>query len=393
MRKFKWDRNQILMEISQLENLLKDNSTHRHEIIFSIRTYDTMLDMLKEYHDSIVKPKESGFAALGRKLGLSREKTDYSKEILIALKEKLEGLLLRYPEANQYCSYFQEVANAARNNVTHANSHYQSYPLSNNELFTLMCSFFKNLDSKLFDVFNATFNNETLTSNNIDIIDIRKMDDAKSSQSRCACFFDQYNRRPYISLIRRNTIKDIYNFAHEIMHGISKVMNPNSSDIPNLAQKITTEVSSLFIEFAMDDFLLNAQGVTPEEIATFRQQKLEHTERCAQFVYNALTIPELNGELPDDIKLCTTRFNLEIEIEYMLSFFIALDLYEQYKENKEKGLANLKKLILSDSDSIENILQSIGIDYHSYCSLDNYKQHIKEIKEQLEGSTLTKRHN
>jgi hypothetical protein len=412
IRTFKWNIDFIRNLFNTLEKQYKKDNTNE-QLISRLLIYDALFNKLLGYRELLLYPEKGN--KIKKQLGISSEKqlekdtNDVEKSKTIDLKDAIEKakatlflFQLQFPEAKQYITYIQMVANAVRDQVTHTEHlTYPTYPLPTHELYRLVNEFFSDLDPNIYKLFDRMFNNEQLLKQGIDFIDIREKDCGFGDYFTSGCYYDCGDSKPndtrpshpitYVSLIRKNTIQDIYTLVHEIMHAICHRVNDNSPITQNLTQIVTNEIGPIFVQFVMDDYLIEKSEVSPEEIAILRMEKLQQIELRARLISNGIELPQLNEDsIITDLHPIISGQTLDTDIAYMLSFLIAHDLYLQYEKDRTKALSNLKTIMLNKDKDLMELLETIGIDYTSYYTVDNYKAHVEEVQHQLYAKVLRK---
>jgi hypothetical protein len=269
---------------------------------------------------------------------------------------------------------------------------YKNIKLSDNELYENTIEFYKHLDKEWLNIFENTFNNKNL-------IDIRYVKTIKNGY-KGMCYFDNYNKIPYLYILRDNTIADIYNIRHESNHAISNISNGNIYECNSFYRNMLSEINAYFIELISDDEL-NIKKYNKKEINNFQNNRASSAFNNFNFLYINLLISKLNNAgIKDnliekvlntlDIADTTNVNNIIINAidntifkysKYSLSFLIALDLYNQYNKDKDQAIYNIKKIMLYKNEDLKTFLNSINIELDDYYQLNNYKNYIDNIKQ------------
>lgn len=170
----------------------------------------------------------------------------------------------------------------------------------------------------------------------------------------------------YIEIYRDYTNEDILTTIHEYSHAISSNINPNHL---SEEKSIFTEIDSLFMEIIASDYISNLfhdntnvickSNVLNDHYSNARDYRLMiNLIKAERKLPNGFTS---NKELktiaknkyqilPEVIDDVIGNPNLH-NIIYLTSYMFAIELYKVYKEDKEKALHYLKKIIELDNMS------------------------------------------
>ena len=201
-------------------------------------------------------------------------------------------------------------------------------------------------------------------------------------------------KESFIELLREYTIEDILTSIHEYSHATSSLINPKHL---SYSKTLFTEIDSIFMELVANDYLekLFKNNTAP----IFKAMKLN--EFCGygddfQAIIDLIKAEEKleNGYTNNKLlkRIAEEHCNIyPIEVEmilnetkmsnlvYLISYMFALELYTLYKEDKEKALYYLRKIIMLDGlDEFEyyNNIKKIGIIPNQ--SLRNYQKQVQE---------------
>lgn len=159
--------------------------------------------------------------------------------------------------------------------------------------------------------------------------------------------YDLVYNKPYSSIVRTGNISSFLSFNHEIMHEIDFYASQYQI---NDNYSYFVEIPTFTIDFLFMDYLED-MGFDKEQVNALRRYKqgIQFTRVNTLFnnckdKLNYLGIKEVNKSNANILnKIFTEYFIKKLLIEE--SYIIAYGLYKQIKDDKEKGLNNLYKLI------------------------------------------------
>lgn len=191
----------------------------------------------------------------------------------------------------------------------------------------------------------------------------------------------------FISLSKNNNISDFVIPTHEFLHIYSALLNYNSLDstesefLSILGELITTyemKQKNIYvienIKYELDNInrLLDFISDIP-----FRKKIIQQNKKNNTTIYKTYKNYDLNRKDIKDIYLT----NIEYDYQTIISFFIALELFEIYKLDKEKCIYITENIIKSDDKlniklKNNNIILQDSTDYikqlkKEYVSIDN----------------------
>ena len=159
--------------------------------------------------------------------------------------------------------------------------------------------------------------------------------------------YDLVFNKPYISVVRTNDISSFMSFNHEVMHGIDFYASQYQI---NDNYSYFVEIPTFTIDFLFMDFL-DDMGFDKDQVNALRRHKQGIDFNRVNTLYNTITdrLKDLGiKEVNENNKFMLKKVFTERLIKNTLheeSYVIAYGLYKQIKEDKEKGLDNLYKLI------------------------------------------------
>lgn len=200
-------------------------------------------------------------------------------------------------------------------------------------------------------------------------------------------------KESFIEIFRHYTFEDILTTIHEYSHATSASINPKHLDG---TKSLYSEIDSIFMELIASDYI---DSLFKDDFSTiFKAEKLyEYCDNASKlsiiigaiedepkakegYVSNKQLKHTLQKEfavIPDEVDFIIDEQNKYSPI-YLTSYMFALELYRLYKEDKEKALYYLKKIILLEDMS----------EYEYYCNIKRFgiipnlslQSHYKEIK-------------
>lgn len=211
------------------------------------------------------------------------------------------------------------------------------------------------------------------------------------------CRVDSINHIAYGKVLRSNTLLDIYTLAHEIIHMIVRQNEKPLFLFEN--RRYYSEYEGQFLNLIVSDYL-SKNNYNQDEIRDI--SILEHQNvTCAIEDAYACTLIKNNLRKNNSIdfkniasikKKQGIRLSITEEdyFQYItegfdskicnaFSYFIALDLMEIYKKDKEKGLYIFNKLSMLSGNNPKKELESLDINFMSDHSR-NFKKYIKQLK-------------
>lgn len=187
------------------------------------------------------------------------------------------------------------------------------------------------------------------------------------------CFFDVYNKIPYLLVENNNTIEDIYNITHELAHGIDYINNPDlggdyifiqdspsflmemiltnsciGSDLENESKKVSTNLFNIILDIS--------------EIVDIQIKTIEYIEKEKYISNNDLISMFPNISIDTIERVLSTNYSDNVRNLY--SYVVASNLFEQYCYDKKEGLKNINKLFFRNNENnITNILHKTDMDF------------------------------
>ncbi len=262
-------------------------------------------------------------------------------------------------------NYINFLLELCKNAVNNRNS-YDEYILftpqeySNIELVNISKKFYDNLDdSEITEKANIVFNKPQ----NINFTTLFR---TSSKDYNGINYNDYIFKESFITIKKEDTIMDILTTNHEIGHAINFAFNYDK--LFENTYGGFAEVPTYTIDYLMLDFM-EELGFNQEEINKLRERKENSLYNLAKYTLNMIKgrmlrsngMEKYNNFTSEDVKnnlrLIERKNLLEIE-----SIYIAKELYNQIKENKEEGLNKLKEFMKKPTNrSDKPDFSSIGI--------------------------------
>lgn len=181
-------------------------------------------------------------------------------------------------------------------------------------------------------------------------------------------------KESFIEILRQYTIDDALTTIHEYSHATSVSINPHHL---SSSKTLYTEIDTIFMELIASDYLDNLMKSNNSSI--IKASKLNEFSCSADTICSQIDLIEAEKYTRNGFKsnkqlkqIALEKCELDpLEVEdllnypeihssiYLTSFMFALELYRLYKEDQEKALYYLKKIILLDDLSEEQYYSNI----------------------------------
>lgn len=343
IRKYYWDMYQIQNKIKILEELLLKETNHQRRSLIQ----DDII-LLKNFIDETEEEKLPS-------------KTPKLLDCYQYIKEYLNESTFFWSEFRK----FSEILDDAFSDDYIENLQIPRMTLSKDDILSLTHDFYKNLNPFIFKIFMKhfyrRFNHTNITSSSIDNC---------SGFSLCLSNRDE----SYIKIVKENTIEDVITSIHEYEHSISSSINYN-----HIRNRLFIEFDTQFIELIAQDYLksiTNNKGIPILRYNDLVKRFLESNDICdlislisaekeqkTPFTSNKMlkdvALNKCNID-PDDVSLLLYENSDDLTSDnYLLGYLLAVELYKIYKDDKDKALHLLKKIILLDNNSNEQYYSNI----------------------------------
>ncbi len=337
MAKYNWTVDTLQLKIEELRKAYarEENEDLKNLIAYDINNLETWIDA---FYDT--------------------EKYDMEKftDIFKVFKSDITSLAFLWSDYEEF--YRESKDPKIREHTFHRSS------LSKDDLITLTHDFYKSLNRYFFGNFMKNFRHRR-----DHVVFLNDPDDVYCGEAISI----KYTNEAFLSIGRFFTIEDYLTTIHEFAHATSFQINPNHVDYDKRA---FSETIALFMELLASDYYLeqtkdydasiykinthleyidNAQVVNLIIYLIKKEQQLGHEYTSTKEMRQQLTKDSFSDEIFDDAFL----FSGIAHEEYLASYMYAIELYMLYKENKDKALDLLKRMILLDEMNEEEYYSNI----------------------------------
>lgn len=251
-------------------------------------------------------------------------------------------------------------------------------PLSIDDMIELVNAFFRQTNSEFYTLFLKNYKNR-----------YSNIKESKINGADAMMFHIPVLDKNYI-VIKRNLKKNrkLLTLLHEEGHAAAALLNPHRY----LYGSILTEVEALLFEMLgadyfgkeLDDsYFLKSQIVNLEYYKTIAMEIIDE-KLLADLCNNDLNEETLNNLiyknnlshlLYNDIPITT------LYMKYLISYLVAIELYEVYQNDKDLALNMLKKIVMQkkDEDDYEKITNLVT----PTSSLESYQKRLMRKKNLL----------
>ena len=363
MAKYNWTVDTLQLKIDELRRAYakEENEDAKNLLASDINNLETWVDA---FYDT--------------------EKYDMEKytDIFKLLKSNINSLAFLW---NDYEEFYRETKDIkVREHIFHKSS------LSKDDLLTLTHDFYKSLNRCFFGNFMKNFRlrrDHVAFFNEPDEVYCGESVKIKST------------KEAYLGIGRFFTIEDYLTTVHEYAHATSFQINLNHNDYDKRA---FSETAALFMELLAKDYyfeqtkdydasvykinthleyIINAETLNLIIYLIRKEQLLGHEFTSTKEMRKQLKPSPFNNDVFDDAFLLS---GIPHE-EYLISYMYAIELYMLYKEDKDKALDTLKRIILLDNMSEEEYYSNIKkLGIIPNFSLRNFDRDLEEESIKLE---------
>ncbi len=207
-------------------------------------------------------------------------------------------------------------------------------------------------------------------------------------------YFDPFLGYSYVKVLNYKSIKDIMVLVHEIMHGIFTKYQIAPS---NLCDNVFEELEGHIGELLFMDYL-KRHGKEKEAEALKIDKIYEIYEHSESLIVTDLAVENINYKTgnfnnralkkkfsKNNITLKTDDLYSVITPDYdsdcydVISFLVAVDLIEKYKNDNNELFAALSKIKFNGNTSYLKVFQDNKISF-PHDNMKNVKQYIKRIQ-------------
>ena len=360
-KKYSWNIHTIENKIKELElKLIREKDSNRRELI------KEDLEMLQSYvYEHYESLKQYPTPPL---LDFYREGRDFTRVINFLYDDFFE---FRHETENNLSSIYIKGP--------------KEKSLKRQDMLDLTYDFYRTLPSPFINKFRKEFSRERrqLFLENNSCTNVR-------GETICL----ESSKTSYIRIFKTDTIFDILSLIHEYSHAISHNINPAHF---HYFKSLFVEIDALFMELIASDFLKDKTNLTDYLKARYLMHEgytassINLTDLYPLYLEEK-TIPggfKTNKELKQTAENACGINGFELEElltspdefqeHYLISYIIAIELYEIYKEDKDKAFELLRRIILLSDNTPEgfyNEIKNLGI---------NPNQHIRKYNNELVG--------
>lgn len=238
----------------------------------------------------------------------------------------------------------------------------KSLLLTQRDSIELIHEFFRTTPKEIFGIHNRLYKREKYI----------RFGQCKSPETGGEMIFIPGVNKPYITINIDQNSNLLASISHEEGHAIASLINPNRYQRDE--HSFYSEIESLFFELIADDYFENEL-----DSETFKNEKLN--ELLDYFVIAMMIIDQKNiadigfkqkNPTAKTIKIDRSILNCDSSIDigaciieeymkYAISYIVAIELYELYKEDKEQAIEKLKNILNRNENDSEyrNIMTTV----------------------------------
>lgn len=373
MSKYSWDIKEL---IERRKNIEKDSK-------FNQELYDLYTELINDYDIRALNDETYFFDISDDNYDLSYLKSEVFDKIPL---EKIKLVTDSIEIAKNYNIAFEEPK-------------YSSLYISDEELIEITRTLFEKIPSKYFlDKF------EEFTNSKNHLFHIRHEQKLRTD-SLGLTYVDFESHTPYGLAARNNTTIDIITASHEIIHMIVRQFEEPFYIESN--KPIYSETEGFFANLLFAE-LLKQQSYNKDELDNFDANDLRVNLDIVQTTFIANTgfkLMDKNKKINfNKLSTILQKYNIftpitennfpffidkdesEIDINNVISYLTALDIYELYQTDPEKALYNLLKIPTLEGNNPRRELESINVNFFE----DGYTNLNKQCKKLLKRNTTPK---
>lgn len=228
---------------------------------------------------------------------------------------------------------------------------YKSKCFTNNEVFTLTHDFYKSIDKDLYDTFLKHYNKRFFQ---------HSFEDMDDNYDGITYYVPVYNKC-YTKSCKDLSIKKLMVLIHEEAHVISYMLSHGEIAVN---YNLTDELESIFMEFLAVDYFKKI--IDGEEFDKYRINELKFMSENADIIINVIDLIKsfnslIKGFKNKSLYLDFLKINYSFldDINYLYSYLVSIELYEEYLNDSDLALYHYKYLITNpyDNDNVKKILK------------------------------------
>lgn len=340
---YTWDSSDLRKDLKELEKRLEqENDPIIREQIYGY-IIETKIIIIEE---ELIQEKPT--------------ETDYLSEIyrtsplFIMYYPIIETFISRIKGIEDQIDIFKLLKNPDEN---------KKFLLTPKDSIELIHEFFRTTPKEIFDIHNRIYRRKKHI----------RFDNCKIPETKGEMIFIPGVNKPYITISTdQNDSGLLISMSHEEGHAVASLINPNRYQRDE--HSFYSEIESLFFELIADDYFENEL-----DSETFKNEKLIE---LLDFLETATMIIEQKNiadigfkqknptaaaiKIDKSILSCDTSTDsgvciIEDYMKYAISYIVAIELYELYKEDKEQAVEKLKNILnRGESDSeYQNIMTTV----------------------------------
>lgn len=357
--KYYWDRNDIEKDFKDLKKAYKESSTEEEK--------NAIMNAIKETEE-IIEDIDSSFGIYKKELGY--------QESLDLLADTVPTFEFVYPYLEKLLSILKDDALHRRFSFSF-DSESSNKNLTEDDAFGLVHDFFKGTTKKIYDAFLSIYNNRYKTARFLD----SHLDYVDGYS-----YFIPYLNKGYIDVSnsKQDYVDGLLTLTHECAHITTAMINPNRYGFESA---FFNEIETIFMELIASDYF--EKTMHDKSFSKTSVDKLEHYYFAADDVLDKKRITEIrlsmgnppynefrdsmNDEFYKALLTVEPLRNIDIDVKYLFSYIVAVELYEVYRKDKELAFHLLDTIIRADNEKEnEAILKTV----EPVKSLRKYKNRI-----------------
>lgn len=193
----------------------------------------------------------------------------------------------------------------------------------------------------------------------------------------------KYLGKFYISLSKNDNILDFMIPTHEFLHIYSTLLNHNSFYV--IESEFLSILGELITAYEMKKRYMYRHEVRKYELENYKNviQYIKAIIIKRDVILEGISSNQKKKYLKDNFDLSNFIINdiydcsLDYNYEYVISYFLALELFEIYKLDKEKCIYTVEKIIMSNDD-LDKKLKDNNITL-----LEHDDLYVKKIKKNI----------
>ena len=275
-----------------------------------------------------------------------------------------------YKELEQYDSLINPILNKYITTQDKYSTHKLLFK-TKKEILTTTKEIINNINPKWYNLLSNLFNNQNL------------LDFKHGNENEL--FLLDYINRIYISLDKKNNIEDYLCSIHEYLHALTILLNP--SFLYNIECEFLSILGELIMSYEMKKInfypkeFLKSENNTYCYILESLHSIIFKRNTINSNIQSENKIEYLNKEflIPKSIILDMYNSSLTYNYSNGISYFLAIELFEIYKVDKDKFI-HICESIITDNAPLTNKLSK-----HNIHLLQHSNKYIKTLKKEFKN--------